>query len=658
MIRLRSFALALSLAPAPALACGGFFCGGQPVDQVGEDILFLPGPGGTVEAHVRIAYAGEAEGFSWVVPVQGVPELALGSEVVFQALAQNTSPSWDVEIGDYSCANPYPSLGWGFEEDADTAGSGDDDSAGVDDSVDILSETTVGSYRATVVSAENANVLLTWLNCNGYDVPEASLPRIEAYLVEGYNFLALKLVPGATSGDLVPLAMRYAAAHPMIPIVLTAVATAPNLRIRAWFLAEGRAVPTNYDHVWLNDARVDWTNGPWWASSWWSGPGYTDLVGRAVDEAGGQAFVTDYAGSSAFALGGVYVPPVADAEVLRGIYDPAAFVSEALSIGVPRTTVMQGLLREHIPMPKTLVMDGVEEREFYNCLSCFAAELSDLVFDPGAFTDDIITLLLEPFHAVAALTADGSRPYLTRMQTTLSGWEMNRDPNFTILPPGKMTEFPTSFPHVGDVPRVRVAPLDFLGGDATVQCWDVDQVVQTASGVGVLVHEGKSAGKGAPPLATLPSCHDLPASMVVERFGEDGSVELLVDRRAEIQALVPDGSCAPSATEAAPTDPPEGTDWPPAPDLMVLGPPDPIACEEIEENGATGFGNEEGDGGKGDDDASDDDTAGDDDTSATEPPVDLVDDSVVAPLACETGAGSGGSVLALLLLLVPGRRRR
>ena len=28
------------LVPQAALACGGFFCGGTPIDQTGEDVLF------------------------------------------------------------------------------------------------------------------------------------------------------------------------------------------------------------------------------------------------------------------------------------------------------------------------------------------------------------------------------------------------------------------------------------------------------------------------------------------------------------------------------------------------------------------------------------------------------------------------------------------
>ena len=61
-------ALAL-LTSADALACGGFFCSSQPIDQSKERIIFgVDSREGTVETHVQIFYQGTAESFSWVLP--------------------------------------------------------------------------------------------------------------------------------------------------------------------------------------------------------------------------------------------------------------------------------------------------------------------------------------------------------------------------------------------------------------------------------------------------------------------------------------------------------------------------------------------------------------------------------------------------------------
>src|SRR5690606_1780288 len=83
-------ALALLASPGDAQACGGTFCDNlpqpMPVDQRGEDILFVM-DGTTVEVHVRIQYQGDAERFAWVLPLQGVPEVAVGSDPLFTALS-------------------------------------------------------------------------------------------------------------------------------------------------------------------------------------------------------------------------------------------------------------------------------------------------------------------------------------------------------------------------------------------------------------------------------------------------------------------------------------------------------------------------------------------------------------------------------------------
>jgi len=52
-----------TLAPAPAWACGGFFCAGAPMDQSKERIVFGLDED-AVEVHVQIFYAGEAHRFA------------------------------------------------------------------------------------------------------------------------------------------------------------------------------------------------------------------------------------------------------------------------------------------------------------------------------------------------------------------------------------------------------------------------------------------------------------------------------------------------------------------------------------------------------------------------------------------------------------------
>src|SRR5688572_17442130 len=90
--------LTAALAPAPALACGGFFCSlQQPVDQAAERILFVK-DGEEMVAHVQIQYTGPSEKFSWVVPVPSPPKLSVGSDQLFQTLRSTTRPQFSINM--------------------------------------------------------------------------------------------------------------------------------------------------------------------------------------------------------------------------------------------------------------------------------------------------------------------------------------------------------------------------------------------------------------------------------------------------------------------------------------------------------------------------------------------------------------------------------
>ena len=155
--------------------------------------------------------------------------------------------------------------------------------------VDIASEERVGPYDTAVISSDDAKAVVSWLVDNGYQLGDLGVELLTPYVEEGFYFLALKLAPDRDVGDLQPIALTYAADVPGIPIRLTAVATEPDLGILTYVLGEHRAVPTNYRHVQINKAAINWFFG---------GFNYQSVVTQAANEAGGQAFVTEYAGSS------------------------------------------------------------------------------------------------------------------------------------------------------------------------------------------------------------------------------------------------------------------------------------------------------------------------------------------------------------------------
>ena len=116
--------------PSDADACGGFFCNtGQPVNQVGEHILFAIEEG-VVTAHIQIQYQGPAERFSWVLPLPSLPELGVGTDELFTQLRSRTDPQfridWQNEGSCYyqsSCDCDF-ALADGAEDDGGHGGGG------------------------------------------------------------------------------------------------------------------------------------------------------------------------------------------------------------------------------------------------------------------------------------------------------------------------------------------------------------------------------------------------------------------------------------------------------------------------------------------------------------------------------------------------------
>jgi hypothetical protein len=244
---LAAFALPL-VTPSRAQACGGTFCDNtdvpMPVDQTGEDILFVR-DGPHIEVHIRIQYEGEAERFAWVVPLQAVPEVSVGSEPLFVQLAAATAPRW---IRQRSSECP----------DDDPGGSGgglfigDNDVAGASSEPEIVVQETVGAFEVVVLQGGNATELVEFLIQNGYAQDPVATPIIQEYLDEGFLFAAVKLTADVDTDAIHPLVFRLLGDEPCVPIRLTRIAAEEDMGIRTYFLGQERWAPLNYRHVVIN----------------------------------------------------------------------------------------------------------------------------------------------------------------------------------------------------------------------------------------------------------------------------------------------------------------------------------------------------------------------------------------------------------------------
>jgi len=468
---------------------------------------------------VQIRYQGDPTRFAWVVPMPEVPEVSVGSQPLFDALLAGSMPLYGIRTTQMFCnggsTTRESSGGCGaYTQDSGSTGGvammHDENAA---DMLDPIGK-TVGSFEVTILQPKSGEEMTQWLTDNQFQLPERALQLLTPYVEGGSVFAAVKLTPGAGVKEIHPLVFRYHGTRASIPIQLTAVAATEDMRVRTFFLGQGRIVPTNYRHVVVDAVKLDW---PTYASN------YEQVVARAVDATGdGLGFVTEYAGTSAVAVNPLL--PVRDsrwdADAFEGT-TPARALAELETQGqmicaggqcyFPSSIVL-GLLQRYIPAP-----EGSDENAFYSCLECMLDTVDVSAWDAHAFASDYRARIVAPGDHAADLLQ--SQPYLTRLLTFMSPDEMTADPVFH-----ERTDLP-------DVARERWA-------EEVVPC------------------------KGAPTL-TLPdgrevvtdnsftwpgSLADLPYAERVELVPLQGSIAVEMSAKSKIDHLVKDWNVDPPMT--------------------------------------------------------------------------------------------------------------
>jgi hypothetical protein len=416
----------LALTLSDALACGGFFCdSAQPVDQAGERIVFaIDEAAGQIEMHVQVAYEGPASEFSWLLPVPTQPEVLLSTDDLFVRLGAATAPQFvptRVEVG--RCLQP---IGRSFDLAVQDSGSTNGEFGGVT----ITSASQVGPYDVTVLTATDTATLTAWLDENGYDLPEGGEAKLGAYVSSGSYFVALKLQKDRDDGDLAPVALRFPGTEPIIPLQLTAVAVTSELPIQPFVLSRARAVPENYLHVVINELLVDWTL---------AGANYPSVLARAADEAGGQAFATDFAGELAPLGVQTWAPGQYDLDAVaaaRDVSELSVLLSWPFVVlgdqswqslpGVPVTTGTLPILARYVE-----ILPGMAPVDYFGCLGCYS-DLRDDAVDGVGLAAALEAEWVKPMQEIQAMLDRSA--WVTRMSSSMSAAEMTIDPRFVINP--------------------------------------------------------------------------------------------------------------------------------------------------------------------------------------------------------------------------------
>lgn len=364
---LGAVALSLCLWSADAHACGGCF---HPYDLPPENASVVVAHRMALAVSLdqtvlwdQVQYAGSPEEFAWVLPVKPGATIEVASDAWFETLEAATGVR--VTAPPVSCVTTASIPGtdgrwveepYGNELRCQMAGSSpglamgcaaDDRGAGMErweegtpptdeeqivelppdiDPVEVVHAGSVGPYETVTLSSNEPGAITTWLSTHGFAIGDDVQPIIDAYEDNGFDFIALRLLPEQGVQQMKPVRIVQPGASPSLPLQMVAAGTGASVSLTLFVIGEGRYQTDNFPSAVMPHPIV-WDFGPNQSS-------YAELREIALGEQGGRSWLTSYArrgallspvdnpvtsSASQYVVGGVAHTAMADAYVHQAL---------------------------------------------------------------------------------------------------------------------------------------------------------------------------------------------------------------------------------------------------------------------------------------------------------------------------------------------------
>jgi hypothetical protein len=229
-----------------ASACGGcFHPPTQTVTDITDERMLLAVSGAQSTLYDQIQYSGSPANFAWVLPIHGTVVVGLSADVLFDSATQIVPPAQNCPAP--SCA--LGGAGGGAFNAATSAPPG---------AVQVLAQANVGPYETVQLHSTDSGALDAWLTQNGYNIPAAVQPVLDAYVSEGFDFLAMKLQPGQGVQAMRPVRVTSAGASLSLPLRMASVGTGAVTGITIWVVGDGRYEPQNFQYFYIPTSQIVW----------------------------------------------------------------------------------------------------------------------------------------------------------------------------------------------------------------------------------------------------------------------------------------------------------------------------------------------------------------------------------------------------------------
>lgn len=215
---------------------------------------------GTEQLIISPSYEGPSSSFAWVVPVPSRPKVEILKGSIFHELAKLVEPERPV------AKSPLPMR------------------AAAPGGVTVLERKTVGAYDVSVLSATDGQALMKWLTANKYHLPESAVQPMQAYVSEGWTFVASRIkVPananGLRTGTLAPLRLTFSAKKPIYPMRLSS-ANPGVFRVLVYLVLPSEDIPGKPSTIKKQGWPVQWDSHRVATASgyFWKRRGYPTLA--------------------------------------------------------------------------------------------------------------------------------------------------------------------------------------------------------------------------------------------------------------------------------------------------------------------------------------------------------------------------------------------
>jgi uncharacterized protein DUF2330 len=235
-----------------AAACGGcFHPPTQTVSDITDERMLLSVSTLQSTLYDQLRYTGSPTNFAWVLPIHGTVDVGLSADVLFDSMDVLT----ETQINPPAPNCPTPNCFMGGSSGAATAGGGAEAPAGT---VTVTKQENVGPYATVQLHATDSSALDNWLAQNGYNVAADVAPVIAEYVAEGFDFLAMKLLPNQGVQAMRPVRVTTPGASLSLPLRMAGVGTGPEVGITIWVVADGRYEPQNFPFFHIDDSALVW----------------------------------------------------------------------------------------------------------------------------------------------------------------------------------------------------------------------------------------------------------------------------------------------------------------------------------------------------------------------------------------------------------------